>query len=180
TIRSTGNSQIALLQCITNYPSPIEQANINAMLSIKKAFQTIIGYSDHSPGDIVVCAAVALGAKIIEKHFTFDKNSEGPDHPHSLDIPEFKQMVEHIRQVEAALGSFEKNIVETEKDTVFLQRRSLFAAKNIQERETIVENMIDILRPQSGLLPKYKKDLIGLKVRKSLKKGEPITWDVFK
>ncbi len=72
-IHSTGNDQVALLQCITNYPSPIEQANVNAMLSIKRAFQTIVGYSDHSPGNAVVCAAVALGAKIIEKHFTFDK-----------------------------------------------------------------------------------------------------------
>lgn len=179
-IRSTGNNDIALLQCITNYPSPIEQANINAMLSIKKAFQTIIGYSDHSLGDTVVCAAVALGAKIIEKHFTFDKNSEGPDHPHSLDVAEFKQMVKHIRQVEAALGSYEKFVVEAEKDTVFLQRRSLFAVKDIKEGVKLTEDMISVLRPQSGLLPKYKKDIIGLFLSKSLKKGDPITWEVFK
>jgi len=179
-IRSTGNYDLALLQCITNYPSPIDQANVLAMLSIKKAFQTIIGYSDHSLGDTVICAAVALGAKIVEKHFTFDKTSEGPDHPHSLDVPEFKQMVKHVREIEAALGSHEKFVVSAEKDTVFLQRRSLFAAKDLPKSVKLVENMIEILRPQAGLLPKYKKDIIGLTLTKALKKGDPITWDTFK
>ncbi|MFX1590303.1 MAG: N-acetylneuraminate synthase family protein [Promethearchaeota archaeon] len=179
-IRSTGNYGFALLQCITNYPSPIDQANVLAMLSIKKAFQTIVGYSDHSSGDIVACTAVALGAKIIEKHFTFDKTSEGPDHPHSLDVPEFKRMIKHIREVEAALGSYEKNVVAAENETVFLQRRSLFAAKDIPIGTTLTKDMIAILRPQAGLLPKYEQGIIGLKVMKELKKGDPINWDVFK
>jgi sialic acid synthase SpsE len=179
-IRSTGNNNLILLQCVVNYPSPIEQANIRAMLSIRNVFQTIVGYSDHSPRDVVVCAAVALGAKVIEKHFTFDKKSEGPDHPHSLDVPEFKQMVEHIRAIEAALGSYEKIAVEAEKDTVFLQRRSLFASKDIIENTKITNNMISILRPQAGLLPKYKDNIIGLITRKPLKKVDPITWDIFK
>ncbi len=179
-IRSTGNSNLILLQCVVNYPAPIEQANIRAMLSIGNAFQTIVGYSDHSKGEVVVCAAVALGAKVIEKHFTFDKKSEGPDHSHSLDVSEFKQMVEHIREIEVALGSYEKFVVEAEKDTVFLQRRSLFASKDIIENTKITNNMISILRPQAGLLPKYKNSIIGLISRKPLKKGDPITWDIFK
>ena len=178
-IRSTGNKDLVLLQCITNYPSPIDQANLLAMLSIKKAFQTIVGYSDHSSGDTVVCAAVALGAKVIEKHFTFDKKSEGPDHSHSLDVPEFKQMVKHIREVESALGSYEKFIVKAENDTIFLQRRSIFASKDIPESTKLTENMISILRPQAGLLPKYKNDIIGLTTTKALKKGDAITWDLF-
>ena len=179
-IRSTGNNDLVLLQCITNYPSPVEQANVNAMLSIKRAFQTIVGYSDHSAGDIVICAAVALGAKVLEKHFTFNKSSAGPDHPHSMDFPEFKKMVKHVREVEAALGNFKKELVESEEDTVFLQRRSLFAAKDIQMDTKITEEMIDVLRPQSGLLPKYKSYVIGLTLSKSLKKGDSITWDSFK
>ena len=179
-IRSTGNNDIILLQCIVNYPSPIEQANVRAMLSIGKAFQTIVGYSDHSPGDTVVCTAVALRAKVIEKHFTFDKTSDGPDHPHSLDISEFKQMVKHIRNVEVALGSYEKFVVEAEKDTFFLQRRSLFASKDIPKNTKITNEMISILRPQAGILPKYKNDIIGLFTKKSLKKGNPINWDIFK
>ncbi len=179
-IRSTGNSDLILLQCIVNYPSPIEQANVRAMLSIGKAFQTIIGYSDHSPGDTVVCTAVALGAKVIEKHFTFDKTSDGPDHPHSLDVSEFKKMVKNIRNVEVALGSYEKFVVEAEKDTYFLQRRSLFASNDIQEGTKITNEMISILRPQAGILPKYKNDIIGLFTKKFLKKGDPITWDIFK
>lgn len=179
-IRSTGNDKLVLLQCIVNYPSPIEQANIRAMLSIRNAFQTIVGYSDHSPGDVVVCAAVALGAKVIEKHFTFDKKSKGPDHPHSLDVPEFKIMVKHIREIEVALGSYEKSVVEAEKDTVFLQRRSLFASQDISENTKIIDDMISILRPQAGLLPKYRNCVIDLTTRKALKKGDPITWDIFK
>jgi sialic acid synthase SpsE len=180
TIRSQGVEELVLCQCITSYPSPITQANLNAMYTIGKAFQTLIGYSDHSPGDLVVCTAVALGANVIEKHFTFDKNSEGPDHPHSLDGPEFKQMVERIRLVETAMGSHEKFVVEAEKETVFLQRRSLFAAKDIPAGQKIIEEHISILRPQSGLLPKYKKEIIGLILTKDLKKGDPIIWDVFK
>lgn len=179
-IRSTGNENLILLQCITNYPSPIEQSNVLAMLTIKKAFQTIVGYSNHSSGDSTICAAVALGAKVIETHFTFDKSSEGPDHPHSLDGPEFKKMVKRVREVEASLGSYEKFVVETEKETVFLQRRSLFAARDIPANTKISKNMISILRPQSGLLPKYENDIIGLILKKPLKKGEPITWEVFK
>lgn len=179
-IRSTGNDKLALLQCITNYPSPIDQAHINAMLTMKQAFNTIVGYSDHSPGDTVVCAAVALGAKIIEKHFTFDKKSNGPDHPHSMDVPEFKNMVKHIRDVERALGSFEKFVVPAEKDTHFLQRRSLFAAQDIPAKTVLREDMIAILRPEAGLLPKYKADIIGLSTKKALKKGDPIQWSTFK
>ncbi len=179
-IRKRGIQDLALLQCITNYPSPISQANVRAMLTIQQAFQTIIGYSDHTLGDMVVCTAVALGAKIIEKHFTFDKKSEGPDHPHAMDVPEFTAMVKHIREVEACLGSYTKEVVEAEKETVFLQRRSLFAAKDIQAGTKITEDMISILRPQAGLLPKYKKDVIGLHVNKDVKKGTPISWEIFK
>ena len=179
-IRSTGNNDLILLQCITNYPSPIDQANVRAMLSMKKVFQTIVGYSDHSIGDRVICTAVALGAKVIEKHFTFNKSSDGPDHPHSFDVPEFKAMVEHVREVEAALGSYEKFIVDAEKETVFLQRRSLFAATDVPAGTKISKEMISILRPQAGLLPKHEKDIIGLKTTKTLNKGDPITWEIFK
>ncbi|HME54282.1 MAG TPA: N-acetylneuraminate synthase family protein [Candidatus Lokiarchaeia archaeon] len=179
-IRKKGVQDLALLQCITNYPSPVEQANVRAMLTIQQAFQVIAGYSDHTLGDTVVCTAVALGAKIIEKHFTFDKTSEGPDHPHAMDVPEFTTMVKRIRETEACLGSYEKDVVDAEKDTTFLQRRSIFSAQDIPEGIELTEDMLAILRPQAGLLPKYKKDIIGLTTKKPLEKGMPLTWDVFK
>ena len=173
-IQSTGNNQLVLLQCITNYPSKIESANINVLKAYQKEFDIITGYSDHSPGDIVILGAVALGAKVIEKHFTLSKKDSGPDHPHSMEPQEFRQMVDRVRLLEKALGSEKKEVVEEESETVIVQRRSLHANRDIKKGEIIgLEDIIE-LRPAVGILPKYKKSIIGKKAKIDILKYEAI------
>jgi N-acetylneuraminate synthase len=176
-IAATGNRNLILLQCITNYPSKIESANLNVLKTYKKAFGAIIGYSDHSPQDVVVLGAVALGAKVIEKHFTLNKKDKGPDHPHSMDPVEFAQMVKRIRQLESAMGSGRKFVVAEEAETVIVQRRGLYAKKDVVQGAIIKESDLDILRPALGLLPRYKKIVAGHKARHALKAGDVISWE---
>ena len=175
-IKKAGNNQLVLLQCITNYPSKIESANINVLKTYQENFGAIIGYSDHSPGDLVVLGAVALGAKVIEKHFTENKNDKGPDHPHSMEPEEFLQMVQKTRLLEKALGSKTKEVVEEESETVIVQRRSLHAKRDIKMGETInIEDIIE-LRPAIGIPPKDKKNIAGKTAKKDIKRYEAICW----
>lgn len=177
-IRSEGNVDIVLLQCVTNYPSHFEYANIRAMKAMGEIFDVLVGYSDHTPGTIVPLGAVALGACVIEKHFTDDKTRLGPDHPFAMDGREFKGMVDGIRTIERALGSPVKDLYEEEKQTATLQHRCLRATKDIRRGTQITEDMIDILRPapEDSLNPKYKQIIIGREVKVDLKKGDPFTW----
>ncbi len=176
TIRNANNKKLVLLQCITNYPSQIESANINVLKTYQTAFNVLTGYSDHSPGDLVILGSIALGGCVVEKHFTIDKNDKGPDHPHSLNPKEFSTMVQNIRLMETALGTSKKDVVEEEHETVIVQRRGLYAAKDIKSGEEISEDSIDVLRPALGILPKYKNILIGKKAKVDINKGEPIYW----
>lgn len=176
-IRSAGNENIVLLQCITAYPTPLEQANIRAMLTLKNTFQLPVGYSDHSPGIVVPLGAVALGACMIEKHFTLDNTRPGPDHPFALDVPRFTEMVEKIRLMEKALGSRIKEPVSGEKETIIVQRRSIYAREDIPKGTKIAENMLSILRPDKGIKPEYFPLLLRKKARVNIKKGSPLTWD---
>ncbi|HUT96472.1 MAG TPA: N-acetylneuraminate synthase family protein [Candidatus Paceibacterota bacterium] len=176
-IESTGNNKLILLQCITNYPSKIENANINVLKTYQTAFNIITGYSDHSPGDIVVLGSVALGGKVIEKHFTLNKKDSGPDHPHSMEPQEFKQMVDKVRLLEKALGSTRKEVTAEEFETVIVQRRSLHVNKNIKAGETIKRNDIIELRPATGILPKHKDIVVGRKAKINIKKREAIQWE---
>jgi len=178
-IRSEWNNDIILLQCVTNYPSHFESANIRAMKAMGELFDVPVGYSDHVPGIIVPLGAVSLGACVIEKHFTDDKTRTGPDHPFAMDIKEFTEMVEGIRKLEKAFGSPIKDLYEEEKETVTLQRRCLRAAKDIPKCSEITEDMIDVLRPlaKDTLNPKYKEIIIGREAKVSMKKGEPFTWE---
>ncbi len=177
TIKETGNDKLVLLQCITNYPSKIESANINVLKTYQSAFNVLTGYSDHSPGDIVALGSIALGGCVVEKHFTLDKNDKGPDHPHSLDKKEFADMVKNIKLMEKALGSSSKYVVEEEKETVYVQRRGLYASKDILKGDIITEDSIQVLRPALGILPKYKNIIIGKKAGSDILEGEPIYWD---
>ncbi len=177
TIRATGNQDIVLLQCITNYPSPFEHANIRAMVTLKEACQVQVGYSDHTPGSIVPLGAVALGACVIEKHFTFDKTREGPDHPFAMNVSDMAVMIKDIRLLEAALGSPIKQLTPAETETVILQRRSLFAKVDIPAGTAITADMIEPLRPAIGMAPKYMPLVMGRKVKVDIPEGEPITWE---
>jgi sialic acid synthase SpsE len=176
-IRGTGNEDFILLQCITMYPAPFEQANIRAMSTLREAFQCQVGYSDHTPGMVIPLGAVALGGCVVEKHFTDDKKRNGPDHPFAMDFEDFKLMVDSIRILESALGNGVKDISPCESETVILQRRSLFAARDISKGMKISDSMVTALRPQKGLLPKYKPTIIGRTARVDIKCGEPITWE---
>ena len=177
TIRNTGNENIFLLQCITNYPSNFENANIKAMTTISKAFQTIVGYSDHTPGNVVPLGAVALGANVIEKHFTHDKTLNGPDHSYAMDVNEFKSMVEQIRLLEKALGTEVKELTPEETETVILQRRSLYAKIDIPKGTKISDEMLIELRPVKGLIPKFRTIITGRIAQKDIHKNEPISWE---
>jgi len=179
TIRNAGNDEIILLQCVTNYPSHFEHANIKAMQTLQKVFGVPTGYSDHTPGSVVPLGAVALGACMIEKHFTDDKSRKGPDHIFSMNPEDFKEMVDGIRALEKAMGSCTKRLYEEEKDTVVLQRRCLRASKDLTKGIIITEEMVEVLRPapKEALYPKYKPILIGRELKADLKKGAPFTWE---
>lgn len=177
TIEETGNRNLILLQCITNYPSKIESANINVLKTYQNAFDILTGYSDHAPGDIVILGSVALGGCLIEKHFTLDKKASGPDHPHSMDVNELSTMIHRIRQMEAALGTTRKLVVEEEAETVYVQRRGLYVNRNIGAGEIIKSEDIVALRPALGILPKYKNVVAGKIAKNSLNAYEPINWN---
>jgi sialic acid synthase SpsE len=177
TIESTGNRNIILMQCITNYPSMIENANINVLKTYQTAFDILTGYSDHASGPVVCIGATAIGSVAIEKHFTLDKKDKGPDHPHSMEMNEFKQMVDFIRELELAMGTSRKFVVAEETETVIVQRRGLYATRNIKAGEILSLADIEELRPALGILPKYKTKIVGKKANKDIEKGMPIYWE---
>ena len=154
-------SKITLLQCNTEYPTPINDVNLRAMVELRKKFGTRIGYSDHTLGINIPIAAVALGAKIIEKHFTLDKSMNGPDHKSSLDSFELKSMILGIREIEFALGSKEKFITKSEMKNLSLVRKSIVAKINISKGEKFSIKNLTTKRPGNGISPMYWDDLIG-------------------
>lgn len=160
-IRDEKNNNIILLQCNTNYPSQIEDANIRAMISMQSAFDTLVGYSDHVENNMACFAAVALGAKVIEKHFTLDRGLPGPDHLCSLTPEDFLKLVYGIRDVEKALGSPIKRITASEKKNIDGMRRSVVAARVIPEGKIIHQEDLALKRPGNGLSPKMAKYIIG-------------------
>lgn len=175
--RRMNNNQIALLKCTSEYPAPIEDANLNTIPLLKEKFNTVVGLSDHTTGTTAPVAAVALGARIIEKHFILDKNLGGPDSSFSLEPHEFKKMVDEIRQVEKALGKATLELNDKiKKSRTFA--RSLFAVKDIKAGEILTEENVKSIRPSYGLPPKYLKDVLGKKAKADIKKGTPLNWDL--
>jgi sialic acid synthase SpsE len=164
-IKSTGNNKIILLHSITQYPSPIEEANLKALESLKQKFNLHVGYSDHSPGLIIPLASVALGASVIEKHFTIDPKSMGPDHLHSLDPLEFTNMVNGIRTLENSFGNGIKKVEKSEKQTRIIQRRGIWTTKQIQKGEKFSKLNIAALRPVEGLPASEFKKIINKKAK---------------
>ena len=176
TIEKTGNKDLVLMQCITNYPSKIDSANVNVLKTFQDAFGCLTGYSDHSPGHVVALASVVLGGRVVEKHFTLNKTDKGPDHPHSMEPDEFKFMVDSIREVERAMGSTRKEVVEEESETVYVQRRCLYAKKDLNKGQILTLEDIDVLRPALGIPPKYKETIIGKTLNKDIPARDPIFW----
>ncbi len=163
TIRATGNEAFVLLQCTTNYPSHLEDVNLRAMQTIGEAFDVIVGYSDHTQDDTACMASVALGAKVIEKHFTLDKSLPGPDQSSSADPEEFVNLVKNIRKMEKVLGSNKKEPCLIEKKNAIGMRRSLVAKIEIQKGSVISEEMITFKRPSTGISPKDIGKVLGKK-----------------
>lgn len=160
-IRENGNDQVVLLQCTTNYPSRLEDANIRAMETMKNTFGALVGYSDHTQTDSACMAAVSLGASVIEKHFTIDKTMPGPDQSSSTDPEEFRQLVRSIRETEAVLGSPLKQPVELELRNAVNMRRSIVSKVAIPAGTVITENMLCYKRPGSGISLKRMDDVVG-------------------
>lgn len=153
---------ITLLHCNTEYPTPMEDVNLKAMLTLRSAFPGIrVGYSDHTLGIEVPVAAVALGAEVIEKHFTLDKSEEGPDHRASLDPDQLKAMVKAIRNIEKALGNGIKEPTNSEKANIGIVRKSIVARKRIRKNEPFSENNLAVKRPGTGISPMQWDDVIG-------------------
>ena len=177
-IRKTGNEKIVLLQCVTNYPSPFEDANIRFIETLRSAFGVMVGYSDHTLGHTVPLGAVALGAKVIEKHFTDNKKGAGPDHAFALDIKELRTMVKAIRNLEKALGSGVKTIYASEAETQILQRRGLYTAVDIKRGQVITRDMLTILRPAKGVQPKFIDIFVCKIAQRNLAADKPIGWDL--
>ena len=160
-LKDNGCGKITLLQCTTEYPAPLEDVNLNAMLTLREAFGCDIGYSDHTPGIEIPIAAVAMGAKVIEKHLTLDRNMEGPDHKASLEPDEFAQMVRCIRNVEKAMGNGIKKPSESEIKNINIARKSIIASRRISKGEILSEENITTKRPGNGISPMRWNDIIG-------------------
>lgn len=154
-------AKVSLLHCTTEYPAPIDEINLRVIDTLNAAFQLPVGYSDHSEGIFIPIAAVAKGAKIIEKHFTLDRNMEGPDHVASLEPNELKEMVSQIRLTEKALGSSTKLVTGSEEKNMTIARKSLVAAKAIKKGEIFSEDNLTVKRPGSGITPLSYWSYIG-------------------
>jgi len=149
------------LHANTMYPTPMEDVNLNAMLTIQKEFGTAVGYSDHTLGIEVDIAAVVLGASVIEKHFTLDKTMVGPDHEASLEPEELKAMVSAIRNIEKALGSYEKKPSPSESVNIDIVRKSIIASASIKKGEILSDNNVTAKRPGAGISPMKWDKVIG-------------------
>ncbi len=166
--------QITLLHCTSCYPADYDEINLRAMLTMASKFRVKIGYSDHSRGIEVSIAAVALGAEVIEKHFTLDKDMEGPDHRASLDPKEFANLVNSIRNIEKALGSYEKKPSAAEYKNRLVARKSIVASRFIKKGEVFCEDNLMTLRPGTGLNPMLWPNIIGKVAPKDFRPGELI------
>ena len=175
--KRAGNDKIILLKCTSEYPAPLEDVNLKTIPDMMKRFNTIVGLSDHTLGISVPVGAVALGAKVIEKHFILDRNLGGPDAKFSLEPDEFKQMVTAVRSVEKALGKVSYELNEKLKKSRLFSR-SLFAVKDIKAGEIFTEENVKSIRPGYGLPPKYLKGIIGKRAKCDIKRGTPLSWDL--
>ena len=173
-LKDNGAGKITLLHCTTNYPTPMQDVNLRAMLTLKEKFSCDVGYSDHTKGIEVPVAAVALGAKVIEKHLTLDRKMEGPDHKASLEPDELKDMVTAIRNIELSLGSADKQPSEAEMANIAVARKSIVAVKDIQTGEVFTEDNITTKRPGTGISPMLWPTIIGQKAIRDFKKDELI------
>ncbi|MFK4304063.1 N,N'-diacetyllegionaminate synthase [Paenibacillus sp. RC254] len=170
-------SDVLLLHCTSDYPAPLEDVNLLALNTISKAFGKVTGYSDHTAGIEIAVAASALGARIIEKHFTLDRSLPGPDHKASLEPVDFSRMVVAIRNVEQALGDGVKRCMPSEESTRAVARKSVVMAAPKKAGQTITQEDLVIKRPGTGIAPKYYADLVGKQLLKDVHEDYLLSWD---
>lgn len=173
-LKTNGTSDITLLHCNTQYPTPYKDVNLRAMETLRNRYKVKVGYSDHTKGIEVPIAAVALGAEVIEKHFTLDKNLPGPDHKASLEPNELAAMVSSIRNIEEALGSPNKTVSDSERENIAIARKSIVAAKNIKKGEVLTVDNLTTKRPGTGLSPMRWNDVLGSKAIRDFVEDEVI------
>lgn len=174
TLLKAGAPSVALLHCTTNYPCPVDEVNLKAMCTLRDAFKCQVGYSDHTMGLEVPVAAVALGAEIIEKHFTLDRNMEGPDHKASLEPAELKSMVRQIRNIEAALGDGIKRPNKSESENAKVVQKSILAKRPIKKGEVLTEDNLVAKRAGYGISSVYWDVIVGTKALQDYDIDEPI------
>jgi N-acetylneuraminate synthase len=179
TIRKAGNEQLILMQCTTEYPCPVEHANLKAINTLQEKFDTLVGYSDHTTSTLTPAIAVALGACMIEKHFTLDRGMEGPDHKASLEPSELREMVKNVRYAEKALGSGIKKPTANEVEIAKVARKSIVSCRDIKKGQVITKEMLSIKRPGIGILPKYLGKIVGKKAKNDMKKNSLVRWEDF-
>jgi len=177
-VKQTGNPNLMLLHCNSSYPAAPEEMNLNVIKTLKTCFNIPIGLSDHTFGLFVSQVAIAIGANIIERHFTLDRTMEGPDHILSSEPAELANLVKMAKNIPLILGDGVKKIQPNEYDTLNTQRKSLYAANNIEKGQIIGKEMIVIKGPGGGILPKHLNIVIGRKAAKRIEMDHPITWEV--
>lgn len=173
-LKGNGTPRITLLHCNTEYPTPYGDVNLRAMQAMRGRFDLEMGYSDHTPGIEIPVAAAAMGAKVLEKHFTLSRNMEGPDHKASLEPEELKAMVSAVRHVEAALGNGTKTVSPSERKNLSAARRSIVAHRPIRKGELLTEDAIAAKRPGSGISPMHWFEVLGTRAVRDFETDELI------
>lgn len=177
-VLSTGNSQVAVLHCVSSYPvKNFSDLNLRVIQTLREALDVPVGFSDHSYGTLAACLAVSMGACMIEKHFTLDKKMDTPDSFFSADPAEMSELVEKVRQTEKALGSFEKKPTAEEERNKLEVRKSVVTRKKIKKGEMIQRDSVAIKRPGTGIEPKRLTDVIGKRALRDLEADQVISWD---
>jgi N-acetylneuraminate synthase len=180
-LRDAGAEDVVLLHCVASYPTPLESANVRAVETLRDEFGVPTGLSDHTLDPVTApSAAVAIGASVVEKHFTLDNSMEGPDHEFALEPDELDEMVTAIRKTEKVLGSGEVDVLDAEEELHEIARRRIHAARDIESGETISEEDVEVLRSgkrKKGLEPKFYEEVVGNEAKKAISEGEGVTWE---
>lgn len=177
TLRSSGAKEILLMHCVSSYPALSAQMNLRALQTMQSYFELPVGLSDHSEGILLAPVAVGLGAVVIEKHFTLDKNAPGPDHKASIDPADLKELVRNLRHVESSLGDGRKRPADVEEESRLFGRRSIVTAVDIRANEKIAPWMLSFKRPGSGLEPRHSDKIWGMTARRNIGKDTILQWE---
>lgn len=176
-LKSAGAKEILLMHCVSCYPAQPQHMNLRALQTLQSYFELSVGLSDHSEGILLSLIAVALGAVLLEKHFTLDRNAPGPDHKSSMDPADLKLLIKSLRDVEAGLGDGRKRPADVEEESRLFGRRSIVAAVDIRAHETIADWMLAFKRPGSGLEPRYFEKVKGMTARRNIGKDTILQWE---